>query len=152
MNKTNDIKKITYKAIIALLMVSTFSCKKDFLDNTDKTRLTDANQWQSEGNADIFLNDIYNDLSNKWNSPNNLDNYTDDNDAGFYWLSYSWRQGIVDPTVNAGAPMGSNTDNAVNYANWAAGYLKIRECNVFIKNLKENASNFSPTYLKKRLD
>src|SRR5215210_2749335 len=128
MNYSN-IKQITYKIFIGIFLVSTFSCKKDFLENTDKTRLTDANQWQSEGNADIFLNDIYNDLSNKWNTPNNLDNYTDDNDAGFYWLSYSWRQGIVDPTVNSGTPMGLNAtgDNPVNYANWAAGYLKIRE-------------------------
>lgn len=152
MNTTINIKRITYNAIIGLFLISIFSCKKDFLDNSDKTRLTDANQWQSEGNADIFLNYIYRDLSNKWNSPNNLDNYTDDNDAGFYWLSYAWRQGIVDPTVNAGAPMGSNTDNAVNYANWAAGYSKIRECNVFIQKLKENSSNFSAAYLKKRSD
>jgi hypothetical protein len=152
MSHSLNLMKITCKAMIALLLVSTLSCKKDFLDNTDKTRLTDVTQWESESNADIFLNDIYNDLSNKWNSPNNLDNYTDDNDAGFYWLSYSWRQGIVDPTVNAGAPMGVNTDNAVNYANWAAGYLKIRECNVFIQKVKENSANFSANYLKKRID
>lgn len=152
MNNIISIKKIFYKVFIALFLVSTFSCKKDFLENEDKTRLTDINQWESEGNADIFLNDIYADLSNKWNTPNNLDNYTDDNDAGFYWLSYAWRQGIVDPTVNAGAPMGNNTDNAVNYANWAAGYLKIRQCNLFIEKLKANTANFSPAYLKKRVD
>ncbi|WP_018612051.1 RagB/SusD family nutrient uptake outer membrane protein [Segetibacter koreensis] len=152
MNNTINIKQITYKLFLGLFLATLFSCKKDFLENTDKTRLTDVSQWASEGNADIFLNDIYADLSNKWNSPNNLDNYTDDNDAGFYWLSYAWRQGIVDPTVNGGAPMGNNTDNAVNYANWAAGYLKIRECNVFIQKLKENSSNFSDAYLQKRLD
>ena len=152
MNNIINIKGFAYKAFIAIFLVSMISCKKDFLENQDKTRLTDANQWASEGNADIFLNDIYADLSNKWNTPNNLDNYTDDNDAGFYWLSYSWRQGIVDPTVNAGAPMGNNTDNAVNYANWAAGYLKIRQCNLLIQKLKENSTNYSATYLKKRVD
>ena len=134
-----------------VLLVMATSCKKDFLENTEKTRLTDATQWLTESNADIFLNDIYNDLSNKWNTPNNLDNYTDDNDAGFYWLSYSWRQGIVDPTVNAGTPMG-NTDNPVNYANWTSAYLKIRQCNLFIQKLKENSKNFTPAYLKKRID
>lgn len=147
----NNINKLLIKVCLALMLVTTFSCKKDFLDNTEKTRLTDATQWQSEGNADIFLNDIYNDLSNKWNSPDNLDNFTDDNDAGFYWQSYSWKQGIVDPTVNGGSPMG-NTDNQVNYANWTSGFLKIRECNLFIQKLKENAKNFSATYLKKRID
>jgi len=147
----NNINKLLIKVCLALVLVTTFSCKKDFLDNTEKTRLTDATQWQSEGNADIFLNDIYNDLSNKWNSPDNLDNFTDDNDAGFYWQSYSWKQGIVDPTVNGGTPMG-NTNNQVNYANWTSGFLKIRECNLFIQKLKENAKNFSATYLKKRID
>jgi hypothetical protein len=147
----NNINKLLIKVCLALVLVTTFSCKKDFLDNTEKTRLIDATQWQSEGNADIFLNDIYNDLSNKWNSPDNLDNFTDDNDAGFYWQSYSWKQGIVDPTVNGGTPMG-NTDNQVNYANWTSGFLKIRECNLFIQKLKENAKNFSATYLKKRID
>jgi len=137
-----------------VVLVMATSCKKDFLENTEKTRLTEATQWLTESNADIFLNDIYNDLSNKWNTPNNLDNYTDDNDAGFYWLSYSWRQGIVDPTVNQGTPMGLNGtgDNPVNYANWTAAYLKIRQCNLFIQKLKENAKNFTPTYLKKRVD
>lgn len=95
-----NITKSTYQIFIGCILLSTFSCKKDFLDNPEKTRLTDANQWQSEGNADIFLNDIYNDLSNKWNTPNNLDNYTDDNDYGFYLISYRSRQGILDPTVN----------------------------------------------------
>jgi len=147
----NNINKLIIKVCLGLVLTTTFSCKKDFLDNTEKTRLTDATQWQSEGNADIFLNDIYNNLSNKWNSPDNLDNFTDDNDAGFYWQSYSWKQGIVDPTVNGGTPMG-NTSNPVNYANWTSGFLKIRECNLFIQKVKENAKNFSATYLKKRID
>jgi hypothetical protein len=146
-----NINKLITKVCLGLILTTTFSCKKDFLDNTEKTRLTDATQWASEGNADIFLNDIYNDLSNKWNSPDNLDNFTDDNDAGFYWQSYSWKQGIVDPTVNGGTPMG-NTTNQVNYANWTSGYLKIRECNLFIQKVQENAKNFSATYLKKRID
>jgi hypothetical protein len=146
-----NINNLIIKVCLGIMLVTIFSCKKDFLDNTEKTRLTDATQWQSEGNADIFLNDIYNDLSNKWNSPDNLDNFTDDNDAGFYWQSYSWKQGIVDPTVNGGTPMG-NTDNQVNYANWTSGFLKIRECNLFIQKLKENSKNFSATYLKKRID
>lgn len=50
--------------------------------------------------------------------------------------------------------MGANGtgDNPVNYANWAAGFLKIRECNLFIQKIKENANNFSASYLKRRTD
>jgi starch-binding outer membrane protein, SusD/RagB family len=151
-------KKIIYTFFIVIILVNNFSCNEDFLDNTDKTRLTDEMQWQSEGNADIFLNDIYARLSNKWNTPDNLDNFTDDNDAGFYWKSYRWRQGIVDPTTDAGMPMdngNSNTaanNNATDYANWGMAYSKIRKCNYFIEKVNENAANFSPEYIKKRVD
>lgn len=151
MNNIFKMKKISIKIGLGILLVSAFACKKDFLENTEKTRLTDETQWQTEVNADIFLNDIYANLSNKWNSPDNLDNFTDDNDAGFYWQSYSWKQGIVDPTVNGGTPMG-NTGNAVNYANWTSGFLKIRATNLFIQKIKENAANFSEAYTKKRVD
>ena len=79
-----------------ILLLSILSCKKEFLENTDKTKLTDAIQWSTEGNADLFLNDIYSALPNYWNQPENLDNFTDDNDAGFYYTSYNWKQGIVE--------------------------------------------------------
>ncbi len=141
--------------------LSMVSCQENFLDNEIKTRLTDGTQWATEGNADIFLNDIYNTISNRWNSPENLDNFTDDNDAGFYWRSYSWKQGIVDPTVLNGAPMDqqynggavTNTSNhATDFATWGAAYNKIRRCNLFIQKVNENAANFSPAYIKKRID
>ena len=45
-----------------MLAISLYSCKKDFLDNVKKTQLTDDTQWASEGNADIYLNDLYNNL------------------------------------------------------------------------------------------
>ncbi len=108
-------------------------------------------QWTSEGNADLFLNDIYTSLSNKWNSPDNLDNFTDDNDAGFYWKSYSWRQGIVDPAVNNGTPMDHANANATDYASWAAGFQKIRKCNLYIQRVTENAANFSRLIVKNGL-
>jgi hypothetical protein len=148
------MKKIKYTISLALLALGlcTTSCNDDFLENDIKSRLTDDMQWSSEGNADLFLNDIYAVLSNKWNSPDNLDNFTDDNDAGFYWKSYSWRQGIVDPAVNNGTPMDHANANATDYASWAAGFLKIRKCNLFIQKITENSANFSEAYRKKRID
>lgn len=155
-----NIKAIIFCALAALAM-STLSCKEDFLDNEIKNRLTDDTQWATEGNADIFLNDIYNSISNRWNSPENLDNFTDDNDAGFYWRSYSWKQGIVDPTVLDGAPMDqqynrnavtNTTNHATDFATWGAAYNKIRRCNLFIQKVNENKANFSPEYIAKRID
>ena len=154
-------KRIIFTALLGICL-SSVSCNEDFLENDIKSRLTDETQWASEGNADIFLNDIYHDLSNKWNSPENLDNFTDDNDAGFYWRSYSWKQGIVDPTINQGSPMDNEyntaatvtntTNHATDYATWGAGFYKIRKCNLFIQRITENSANFSADYLKRRVD
>ena len=42
--------------------------------------------------------------------------------------------------------------NATDYASWAAGFLKIRKCNLFIQKVTENSANFSEAYRKKRID
>ena len=160
-SKTMKQTKSIFLAILIACGLGTVSCQEDFLENEIKNRLTDETQWATESNADIFLNDIYHAISNRWNSPENLDNFTDDNDAGFYWRSYSWKQGIVDPTVLNGAPMDqqynagaftSTTNHATDFATWGAAYNKIRRCNLFIQKVTENAANFSPDYVKKRTD
>ncbi|MES2109754.1 MAG: RagB/SusD family nutrient uptake outer membrane protein, partial [Bacteroidota bacterium] len=88
--------KFKYTAAVMFIagaLLSFQGCKKDILENTDKTRLNETTQWAGESNADIFLNDIYNNLPNYYNSPENLDNFTDDNDAGFYYGSWNFKQG-----------------------------------------------------------
>src|SRR5450759_673832 len=138
--------------LIGLLLMITFSCnKEDFLDNVNKTNLTDATQWASEGNADIFLNDIYGNLPNKGNEPENLDNFTDDNDNGFYYTSWNWRDGIVTP-ASGGFDVWFGQCGPVDWANWSSTYSKVRKCNTFIQKLKQNSKNFSETYLNQRLD
>ena len=105
--------------IIGLLLMIAFSCKKDFLDNVNKANLTDAIQWASEGNADIYLNDIYRQLPNKGNEPENLDNFTDDNDNGFYYTSWNWRNGIVTP-ASGGFDVWFGQCGPVDWANWSS--------------------------------
>src|SRR5688572_23721241 len=102
---------------VAILLLSMLSCKKEFLENTDKTKLTDEIQWSTEGNADLFLNDIYSALPNYWNQPENLDNFTDDNDAGFYYTSYNWKQGIVEASSNDYTIWGGITGSG-DLTNW----------------------------------
>lgn len=145
------IMKTGYFFIMALLVMTAVSCKKDFLDNVNKTNLTDDTQWASEGNADIYLNDIYNSVPNKGNEPESLDNYTDDNDAGFYYTSWNWKKGIIDPS-SGNFDVWGGTSGPTDFANWSGTYSKVRKCNLFIQKLKENAANFSETYLKARID
>lgn len=139
--------------ILRLLIIGVLllSCNKQFLENTDKTKLTDATQWSTEGNADLFLNDIYNTLPNYWNQPENLDNYTDDNDAGFYYTSYNWKQGIISPAANDYTVWGGITGSG-DLTNWPAIFINIRKCNTFLANVKANAANFSPAWFNKRID
>ncbi|MGN6342417.1 MAG: RagB/SusD family nutrient uptake outer membrane protein [Ginsengibacter sp.] len=150
--KTNKNYFLLYGCIL-LLAVGLYSCKKDFLDNTDKTKLTDDNQWASEGNADIFLNDIYNNLPDMYNSPENLDNFTDDNDAGFYYGSWSFKQGIVNPASTYYVIWGGDAGTAdISRFNWSDAYTTIRKCNLFIQKIAENRKNFSDDWYNKRLD
>ncbi len=150
--KTNKNYFLLYSCIL-LLAVGLYSCKKDFLDNTDKTKLTDDNQWASEGNADIFLNDIYNNLPDMYNSPENLDNFTDDNDAGFYYGSWSFKQGIVNPASTYYVIWGGDAGTAdISRFNWSDAYTTIRKCNLFIQKIAENRKNFSDDWYNKRLD
>lgn len=146
------IFKISNLILIGLLLVSIYSCNQvDFLENVSKANLTDATQWASEGNADIFLNNIYNSLPNKGNEPENLDNFTDDNDAGFYYTSYNWKKGIVNPS-SGGFDVWGGTSGPTDWANWNNTFTKVRKCNTFIQKLNENSKNFSADYLKKRID
>jgi hypothetical protein len=138
--------------LIGLLLSITFSCNQDeFLDNVNKTNLTDDTQWASEGNADIFLNDIYWNVPNKGNEPESTDNFTDDNDAGWYYTSWNWKNGIVTPgSDNFDVWFGQC--GPVDWAPWGTTYSKVRKCNTYIQKLKQNSENFSETYLNQRLD
>jgi hypothetical protein len=151
MKYKNKFFKISNLLILGLLVSILISCADDFLDNTDKTNLNDNTQWESENTADLFLNDIYNSVPNKGNEPENLDNFTDDNDAGFYYTSYNWKSGIVTPNAS-GFEVWGGTSGPTDHANWASTYTKVRKCNLFIQKVNENAANFSEAYLKKRID
>jgi len=138
--------------ICSILLCVGISCTK-VLDNTDKTRLTEETQWSSEGNADIFLNYIYNNLPDMYNSPENLDNFTDDNDAGFYYGSWTFKQGIIDPASTYYVIWGGNAGPAdISRFNWSDAYATIRRCNTFIQAIGTNKENFSEDWYNKRLD
>lgn len=149
----NSIKKYILYACVIASSAGITSCDKD-LNNVNKAVLDDATQWASEGNADIFLNDVYDQLPQMYNDPENLDNFTDDNDAGFYYNSWKWKDGILDPAASnyflwAGAGVGIST---INRYNWPALYTAIRKCNTFIQKITENKKNFSEAWYNKRLD
>lgn len=146
-------KYLLLYSCIAMMVISLYSCKKDFLNNVNKTQLTDQTQWASDENADIYLNDLYNNLPDFYNSPESLDNFTDDNDAGFYYGSFNYKKGILNAGSNNYGIWGSDTGPAdINRFNWTDAYSTIRKCNLFIQKIGQFKGNFDANWYNKRLD
>lgn len=147
-------KKFLSWITLLLILISSVSCEDYLADNVNKGAVGDDAQWASEGNADIFLNALYGQLTAMHNTPDYLDSFTDDNDGGIYWRSWRWRQGIVGPSNDQGLPMGEFQGGSFgSFANWTMTYTRIRRCNLFIQKVTENpAGTFSPEWSAKRID
>ncbi len=147
-----NFKIIRYITFTGLILFGTFSCKQnDFLETTNKGKLTDATMWASESNADIYLNNCYSLLYDKANNPDCLDNFTDDNDVSEYYTSFNWKKGVVNETNTYTGPWSGEEGFAMD-ANWWDTYSQIRACNTFITNVQIFSSNYSEEYTAKRID
>jgi starch-binding outer membrane protein, SusD/RagB family len=147
------LRRYILYACLASVSLGLISCDKH-LDNESKTTLTDATQWASESNADIFLNDVYDQLPDMYSQPETLDNFTDDNDAGFYYASWKYKDGILDPAQTNYALFGGGAVGVatINRHNWSALYSAIRKSNTFIKEVTGHKNNYSATWVNKRID
>lgn len=149
MIKYNIIRNIVLAGLIILMG---YSCQQDeFLETVSKSNLTDGTMWASDANADIFLNECYRDLAAKSNQADNLDNYTDDNDAGFYYTSWNWKKGIITASTNNYSIWFGQAGPAW-CANWPGTYTKVRRLNTFIQKVEIHSENFSPEWMARRLD
>lgn len=139
---------------IGLILISLSSCSdslSSYLHNEPKDVVSSEVQWASETSADLFLNDIYGSLPNYWNSPENLDNFTDDNDVNYYYTSFNWKKGIVNPSSSNYTVWGGTTGPA-DLTNWGDTYRKVRKCNTFIQQIKKHKENYSEEWFHQRLD
>jgi starch-binding outer membrane protein, SusD/RagB family len=149
----NLTKKYILYACVLASSFSLTSCDKD-LDNVRKDVLTDATQWANETNADIAVNDVYDQVPGLYNDAENFDNFTDDNDAGAYYSSWQWKQGIVDVASTNYAIFGGGAVGVsnINNMNWFALYKAIRKCNNTMDKITANKANFSSAWYNKRMD
>ncbi|PWJ57359.1 putative outer membrane starch-binding protein [Dyadobacter jejuensis] len=146
-------KTYTATAMSLMLLFASASCNTDdFLENINKSNLTDQTQWQSETNADVFLNDIYSEIPNKLNQSETLDYYTDDYNISHYYTASNWRQGVcIVPGSSNDSPWGGTYGPTYGYT-WEKLFVKVRKCNTFIQKITENKANYSEAYFNKRLD
>jgi hypothetical protein len=146
----NRVRPLIVCLGMILLIVS---CKPDeFLENENKSNLTDVTQWSNETNADIFLNDVYSEIPNKWNLTENLDFYSDDYNISHYYTASNWRIGITNvPSTSTGNIWGGTQGPTYGYT-WENFFVKIRKVNTYIEKLTENKANYSESYFNRRID
>jgi predicted small lipoprotein YifL len=132
--------------LLLLLTMSIAACKKDgFLNVPPKGSLTDASTFSSESNADLIVNDVYNQLPDINGESQVLDQYTDNDFVGATWMTgqTTVRSNGINPTNVPGGPAGS--------FDWASQYAHIRKCNLFLQQAEKNKSNFSADWYKQRI-
>ena len=86
----NIIKTVCLAGSLALL-----SACEDWLEIEPKDRFGDTTVWGSEENADMFLNDIYNQLPHLNNETQNLDQYSDNSYVGAEWMNARTYRSII---------------------------------------------------------
>ena len=134
--------KITYIGLfICMALIS--SCS-DFLEVENRNSVTDDVLWSEEQNADLFLNDMYNDLLPDANKvTQHLDQFSDNSDVGTNWMAGYANIGNAQITPE-NYPTGFS-----DVWDWEKAYKKIRKCNVFIKKVTE--STLSDSYKQHRI-
>lgn len=136
----NMIKKY---GVILLVIFWITSCKKSYLDIAPKNFLSDDAVWASTANADLFLNDLYNQLPDINNETEHLDQYTDNSDVGVLWMNGYSKVATAQVTPSS-LPTGP-----WDMWTWDKNYQKIRRCNLFIQ--KVAASQLPDDYKTKRI-
>ncbi|MES2731130.1 MAG: RagB/SusD family nutrient uptake outer membrane protein [Bacteroidota bacterium] len=137
------IKKYSHYAAV-LLVVGMGACSEKYLDVTPKDQVSDLSVWTDPINADVFLNEIYNQLPDLNNEAQVLEQWTDNSFVGADWMT--GRQSIWNAAVSASnyppSPMG--------LFDWTKNYSNIRKCNLFIEKVTASAT-LTPEYKQKRI-
>jgi hypothetical protein len=134
-----------YFVIFIAATISFAACKKDgFLNVPPKGSLTDQITFSTEDNADLFINDIYEQLPDMNNEFEALDQWTDNSDVGANWMDGLYvRSNSMNPSSVSSGP--------ANMFSWIGNYTNIRKCNVFLQEVAANKKNFSAAWYTARV-
>ena len=144
------IHAIIKTACLATSLVLFPACE-DWLEIEPKDRFSDTTVWGSEDNADMFLNDIYNQFPHLNNETQNLDQYSDNSYVGAEWMNA--RTTIYTAALSPTSWIPGAWDmwkwGREGNSDAKGQYERIRSCNLFINKVTE--SGFSDSYKKERL-
>ncbi len=143
--KFSNIKNRHFFLLI-MLIISIGSCKKDgFLSVPPNGVLTDASTFSSQSNADLFVNDIYNQLPDLNNVDRFLDGWTDNSNVGAADMEGQAR--IRSNALSSGNATGGPGGNF----DWGTSYSRIRRCNVFLKDAAANPGAYAAEWYAQRV-
>lgn len=130
--------------------MSATSCE-DWLEIEPKDRFSDATVWASEENADMFLNDIYNQFPHLNNETQCFDQYSDNSYVGAEWMNARTTiyTAALSPTSWLCGPWDMWKWGRSSNSDAKGQYERIRSCNLFINKVSE--SGFSEDYKRERL-
>lgn len=127
---------------VCLQALGLLSACEDWLEIEPKDRFGDTTVWGSEENADMFLNDIYNQLPHLNNETQNLDQYSDNSYVGAEWMNARTTiyTGALSPTSWIPGPWDMWKWGRQNNDDAKGQYERIRSCNLFITKVIESDS------------
>ncbi len=132
--------------LLALVAISISSCKNDdFLNVPSKGTLTNAVTFSTQGNAELFVNDIYNFLPDYNSTDRILDAWTDNSNVG---ATNHQGQTII---RSNGLSSGNSTNGEGDYIGWERNYANIRKCNVFLKEAEANKAVYDAAWYEQRV-
>jgi hypothetical protein len=141
-------KKLTNRHVflLALLILCIGSCKNDvFLTVPSKGTLTSTVTFSTQTNADLFVDDIYQNVYDINNVTEMLDQWTDNGDCG---ATNQAGQAIIRAN---GLSAGNNSTGPGGYFGWTLNYTNIRKCNLFLQQAALNQSAYSATWYAQRV-
>lgn len=140
-------KEIAKIFLLGWLVLSIGSCKKDdFLNVPGTSLLTSKTTFETQANADLFVNDIYSRLPDGNNGTDRtLEGWTDNNNT-----TATGHEGQA--VIRSGALSAGNATNGPdNQLGWQRNYENIRRCNVFLKEAEANKSVYDAAWYAQRV-
>ncbi len=129
-------KRLKSGILQALVLTCCLSACSDFLNVVSKDQISDATLWETTGNADLFLNNVYAGLPGPFQTDDPWENFTDNTMNG---LNYPFSRQVF-------ANASYTPNNAPGY--WGL-YNQIRKSNLFIERV--NASELPAEWKTVRL-
>lgn len=145
--KFKHSKHITGFFLLGVLIMNVSSCKDDkFLDVPPRGILTNQTTFATQGNANLFVNDIYDRIyDGNGGTDRMLDGWTDNIN-----VTATGHEGQA--LIRSNALSSSNSTNGpADHLGWTQNYEKIRRCNVFLKEAEANKSVYDPAWYAQRV-